>query len=694
MPGLTDEILTEIRDVFSLYDDRGDHQIPKHYLGEALRALGLNPTEAEIRLTLADLNRIERLSMQQFQVIFERLNRQKDYVVPAEEFIDGLRVFDKDGNGLIPATELRHLLTTLGAGPAGIQLAYFLHKAKRDYIAYERSSQAGSFFINYPRHRQLISINKRNTGEKNRKFNLRHDWNSLLSNDDHLRFTHRSKKLFPSADLMVNYLNDFYRHHNLHIQLNITIKNLKPISEQTTTCSSKDCSFLSTARFRMNDQYDNSYTCGIVIVATGLSIPNIPPIDGIDLAVGYENVSLVTEEFENKSVLILGRGNAAFEVAQHIYDATNYIHMISRSRVRNAYATHYVGDLRAINNQLLDTYQLKSLDALVEIDLMEHELLQNPVDGRIQIKYKISDTDINIHERQEAVAYDKVIRCLGFKFDDSIWHPDVKIEKNLGRTNKYPKIQFDYQSFDYDHLYFTGTLMHSIDFRKSSGGFIHGFRYLTQTLYRIFEYRYHENKWPSITFSWYSLTNYLIKRMNEADGIYQMFGQLVDVILIDRINRQCRFIEEYPARLLPRLEEIAGYRSENLLILNMQYGMNYSGAGRDVFAFDRVSASVDTADRSNFLHPVLYYYDSSLEEIDFENVKAGFLPLTSSTRIHHIIENVLTSWMEPTEHILPLRIFLENILHVNLQQQTVISYARKKMLQQKLNISVRVYSEM
>jgi Ca2+-binding EF-hand superfamily protein len=100
--------------VFSLYDDRGDNQIPKHYLGEALRALGLNPTEAEIRLLLVDLNRIERLSIQQFQVIFERLNRQKDNVIPAEEFIDGLRVFDKDGNGLIPATELRHLLTTLG----------------------------------------------------------------------------------------------------------------------------------------------------------------------------------------------------------------------------------------------------------------------------------------------------------------------------------------------------------------------------------------------------------------------------------------------------------------------------------------------------------------------------------------------------------------------------------------------------
>jgi hypothetical protein len=113
------------------------------------------------------------------------------------------------------------------------------------------------------------------------------------------------------------------------------------------------------------------------------------------------------------------------------------------------------------------------------------------------------------------------------------------MEKNRGRTMKYPRIGFDYQSFDIDHLYFAGTTTHSIDFRKSAGGFIHGFRYTTRALHHIFEHRYHQQKWPSRIFSWSALTNYLIKRMNEADGIYQMFGQLVDVILIDRFADSC-----------------------------------------------------------------------------------------------------------------------------------------------------------
>lgn len=50
----------------------------------------------------------------------------------------------------------------------------------------------------------------------------------------------------------------------------------------------------------------------------------------------------------NISFLFKGRGNSAFETAQAIYDRTNYVHMIGRHRIRLAWETHYVGDIRYV----------------------------------------------------------------------------------------------------------------------------------------------------------------------------------------------------------------------------------------------------------------------------------------------------------------------------------------------------------
>jgi len=66
--------------------------------------------------------------------------------------------------------------------------------------------------------------------------------------------------------------------------------------------------------------------------------------------------------------------------------------------------------------------------------------------------------------------------------------------------------------------------------------------------------------------------------------------------------------------------------------------------------------------------------------------------LTTSVRVHHVIENIFTLWMQPDEHILPLRVFLENIFNIDLQQRTLGSYVRKKMLQQKITIPVRLHA--
>lgn len=114
----------------------------------------------------------------------------------------------------------------LGAGPAGLQMAYFLQRAARDYVVLERAAAPGSFFARLPRHRRLLSVNKRRTGRANAEFNLRHDWNSLLSHDPRLRFGRYSRAYFPDAADMLRYLGDFAAALRLRVRYNTSVAHV------------------------------------------------------------------------------------------------------------------------------------------------------------------------------------------------------------------------------------------------------------------------------------------------------------------------------------------------------------------------------------------------------------------------------------------------------------------------------------
>ncbi|MBA9002475.1 NAD(P)-binding domain-containing protein [Thermomonospora cellulosilytica] len=89
-------------------------------------------------------------------------------------------------------TQARHQYLIIGAGPAGLQLSYFLQQAGADYLTLEREDRPGGFFERYPRHRRLISLNKVHTTSTDPEIRLRWDWNSLL-NDSGLLFPSYSR---------------------------------------------------------------------------------------------------------------------------------------------------------------------------------------------------------------------------------------------------------------------------------------------------------------------------------------------------------------------------------------------------------------------------------------------------------------------------------------------------------------------
>ncbi|ELU00430.1 hypothetical protein CAPTEDRAFT_169528 [Capitella teleta] len=113
MARLSEDQIAEFHETFSLFDNRGDGKIYASQIGEVLRALGQNPTEAEVKKCGGHSDPEARVSFEMFLPVYNAINKNRDNS-SIEDFVEGFRVFDKEQNGTIHSAELRHLLTSLG----------------------------------------------------------------------------------------------------------------------------------------------------------------------------------------------------------------------------------------------------------------------------------------------------------------------------------------------------------------------------------------------------------------------------------------------------------------------------------------------------------------------------------------------------------------------------------------------------
>lgn len=126
-----DKVIKELHEAFFLFDYDKDGRITSREVGAAIRSVGLNPTESELKDMVNEVNNkggtvdVNGLC----QVITKRI---KEMTTTPQELGDAFQVFDKQGNGQVSIHDLRHSLTTLGERLTDEELDELVREADQD----------------------------------------------------------------------------------------------------------------------------------------------------------------------------------------------------------------------------------------------------------------------------------------------------------------------------------------------------------------------------------------------------------------------------------------------------------------------------------------------------------------------------------------------------------------------------------
>jgi len=115
MANLPQENVDEARSVFETFDKKHEGKVDSFYIGDMLRALNLAPTNADCEKRGQTKKAGEKsIAFEQFLPIYaEFFKMPEKYFGTLEDFAEGLKLYDKESNGLMSLAELSQVLVAM-----------------------------------------------------------------------------------------------------------------------------------------------------------------------------------------------------------------------------------------------------------------------------------------------------------------------------------------------------------------------------------------------------------------------------------------------------------------------------------------------------------------------------------------------------------------------------------------------------
>ena len=103
----------EIKEIFGLFDKSSSGFVRTQELGTLIRAINLNPSEAEIveMMKKVDPNSSGQFNLQSLENLIRHRGKDPDSL---QDVIDALKVFDSDHDGKISVGEFTYAMTNMG----------------------------------------------------------------------------------------------------------------------------------------------------------------------------------------------------------------------------------------------------------------------------------------------------------------------------------------------------------------------------------------------------------------------------------------------------------------------------------------------------------------------------------------------------------------------------------------------------